>query len=118
MSAAYSMAVAGAGMLGREFREIPVFQHKDILFHRLGLRLKNLNTLLIQLCQSAPSDTRDNNCINMLAIQRLHRIALSMLVVLVAVLDCCKAIICGINNNERGSRTKMSIYLTIHTFNL
>ena len=118
MSAAYSVAVAGAGMLGRKLRKIMALQHTDILFHRLCLRLKNLNALLIQFREGAASDARDNNCVNMLAVQRLHWIALTVLVVLVTVLDCRNAVICGINNNEGRSRTEMSVHLTIHSFNL
>ena len=116
MSAAYSVAVASAGMLGRELRKITVLQHTDILFQSLGLRLKDLNTLLIQFREGAAPDARHNNCVNMLTIQRLHRIALTVLVVLVTVFDCRNAIVGSINNNEDGSRTKMSIHFAIHTF--
>src|SRR4030042_3188351 len=118
MPASHAMSMACTGMLQGELGKILTFQHMDIFSDSLRLCLKNFNTLLVQFDKRACTDTSDNNRINFLIIQCFDRVAGTMCMMLIVVVDRCHIVAISLNNNECRGRAEMSIHLTVHTFSL
>jgi hypothetical protein len=112
MSASTAVAMTGTGVLQSELGEILIFQHLDVFSDSLCLCLKNFDSQLIQPAQSACTYSAYYNCFNLLIIESLQRIARTMRMMLVTVIDAGYFIVLSVDNNKYRSGTKMSINLT------
>ena len=70
------------------------------------------NTHLVQPRERARADAAHNDRVNLLVVERLHRIARSVRVVLVPVVDRCKSIRVRIDNHEYRRLAEMVVHGT------
>ena len=87
MSASPVFAVAAAAPLERKHGEALRRVHRHVFTYRGRLCAMHHDPHLVQPGERARADAADDNCIYLLIVERLHRVARSMRVVLVLVID-------------------------------
>jgi len=110
MSAAPIVAVSTAASLDRQHGEAFRLELCYILSYCLPLGTMHRDPHLVQPGKSSRTDTSNNNGINFLIIERFHRIACTMRVVLVSIVDRRNSVRVSIDNDKYGGRAKMVIY--------
>jgi hypothetical protein len=116
MAAAARMAMAGAGVFGREFRH-HAFAHQVQIFLDGSLqRSEHSHSLGLKFHQGTQADATNDYAVHLAAAQGQQRLTHAVSVVQVAIGNFFDLQGIGIHYDKPGSRSKMTIDLAFKTF--
>jgi hypothetical protein len=110
MGAAPVLAVAATAPLDRQHGKAFSLEHRKIFPYCLSLRAMHRDPHLVQPGKRSRSDTSNNNSVYFLIIERLHRVARAMRVVLVPIVDRRNTFRVRIDHNKYRGRAKVIVH--------